>query len=89
MENTRSRYSINALIFVLVLALFTLLVTVFSEGMGRLGVNILCQNTGQNAVPVPDRHRNGFGLGLLRNTVAWPFRFLWAWRVYDWHVADV
>ena len=34
MENTRSRYSINALIFVLVLALFTLLVTVFSEGMG-------------------------------------------------------
>lgn len=34
MENTRSRYSMNALIFVLVLALFTLLVTVFSEGMG-------------------------------------------------------
>ena len=34
MENTRSRYSINALIFVLVLALFTLLVTMFSEGMG-------------------------------------------------------
>ena len=34
MENTRSRYSINTLIFVLVLALFTLLVTVFSEGMG-------------------------------------------------------
>ena len=34
MENKRSKYSINALIFVLVLALFTLLVTVFSEGMG-------------------------------------------------------
>ena len=34
MENKRSKYSINTLIFVLVLALFTLLVTVFSEGMG-------------------------------------------------------
>ena len=72
------------------LALFTLGVTVLSEGFGiGLISTSFVKGLGQDAVPVPDRHRDGPDLGLHGHPIAGPLRVLRPWRLYDRHVVDV
>jgi hypothetical protein len=80
----------SVLIFILLLAAFTLLWSRCCRKVsGSACLDQLHQDPRQDIVPVPDRHRHGSGLGLLRDPVARPFRLLRPRRLHDRHVADV
>jgi urea transport system permease protein len=78
------------LIFIGLLAVFTIVITILSEGFG-LGIvsTSFIKVLGKTLCLCLDRHRHGSGLGLLRHPVAWPFRVLRPRRLHDRHVADV
>ena len=80
----------SALIFLSGLAIFTIIVSVLSEGMGGgRNFDLLHQNHRQNIVFVPCGYRDGFGLGVLWHIILGAFRFFRVGRLYDWHVAYV
>ena len=56
--------------------------------MGLVSTSFV-KTLGQDPVPLSRCHRDGSGVGLLRHSLARPFRLFRSWRLHDRHVADV